>query len=339
MPVPRRVLIAALVVGVLVALGAGLYLALAGAVVTTARAEIGPAVDLVYATGFVEAEHPVTVSSRLTAPVMAVLVDEGQAVVQGQPLIRLDGSEQAALLAQARSDAHGRALTGQRIVTLYGQGWVTRAARDDAVTAERSAGAAATALAARLDQTTVRAGIAGVVLRREVEPGELAVPGKELLVLGDPARARVTATVDERDIPRVAIGQPVLLSTDAMPGRVLTGHVGEITPGGDPTQRAFRVRIALDPAVDGARALPFGLTLEVNIMTRRHDRAVLVPARAVADGHVWNVDHGRARRRTVRAGIAGADRIEIVSGLAAGETVVLDPPAGLGDGDRVRVRP
>lgn len=302
------------------------------ATVTTAPVERGPAAELVYATGFIEAEHPVTVSSRVTAPVEEVLVREGDRIVPGQPLVRLDDSEQRALLAQARADARGKSLAERRVSTLYSQGWVTRAARDEAVAVGQASRASVSALEARLDQMTVRAGISGVVLKREVEPGDLATPGTELFQLGDPARARVTATVDERDIPRVRVGQVALLSTDALPGKVIRARVTEITPGGDPGQRAFRVRIGFD----GATGLPFGLTLEVNIVTREHDGALLVPAGAVTEGHVWLVRGGRVERRAVRTGIAGTEKVEIVSGLAAGDRVVVNAPEGLEEGDRVR---
>ncbi|PEQ13781.1 efflux transporter periplasmic adaptor subunit [Novosphingobium sp. PC22D] len=294
--------------------------------------ERGPATALVYATGFVEAEHPVTVSSRLTAPVVEVLVREGERVARSQPLVRLDGSEQEAMLRQAEADARGKALAEKRVTTLYGQGWVTRAARDEAVAAGDASRANAAALAARLDQMTVRAGISGIVLTRDVEPGDLATPGKALMQLGDPAQARVTATVDERDIARVRVGQQALMSSDALPGKVVRGTVTEITPGGDPDQRSFRVRIGLARAAD----LPFGLTLEVNIVTARHENALLVPASAVTDGRVWVVEQGRAKGREVRTGIAGTDQVEILAGLAADESVIVNPPEGLEDGDRVR---
>lgn len=300
--------------------------------VRTAMATIGPAVELVYATGFVEPAHPVTVSSRITAPVLGVLVDEGAGVTRGQALVRLDDSEQHALLAQAAADARGRTLAEQRVTTLFAQGWATRAARDEAVSAAQAARAQVAALGARLDQMTLRAGISGIVLKRDVEPGDLAIPGKAMLELGDPASARVTATIDERDVVRVRAGQAALLSTDALDGKVFRGRVSEITPGGDPDQRAFRVRIALE---EGA-SLPFGLTLEVNIIAREHVAVVLVPASAIVDGHVWLVRDGHAMKRTVRTGITGTDRIEILSGLAAGDSVVVNPPEGLSDGDRVR---
>ncbi len=187
------------------------------------------------------------------------------------------------------------------------------------------------ALGARLDQLTARASISGVVLKRDVEPGDLATPGKELMQLGDPAQSRVTATVDERDILRIHAGQPVLMSTDALPGRILRGHVTQITPGDDPNQRAFRVRIGLQRS----ETLPFGLTLEVNIVSQRRDSALLVPASALSDGKVWRVEDGRARRHPIRTGIAGMTKVEIRSGLSAGDSVIVDPPKDLEEGERV----
>ncbi len=329
----RKSIVLLIVLAVLAG-AAGLWWTQGGsaAKVTVAAVERGLAADLVYATGYVEPEHPVIVSSRVTAPVAAVLVREGDRVAAGQALVRLDASEQQALLAQARADAQAKTLNERRVATLFGQGWVTAAANDTARATGQAARAQVAALEARLDQMTVRAGISGVVLKRDVEPGDLAVPGKTLIQLGDPAQVRVTATVDERDIVRVHPGQVALLSTDALPGKVIRGRVREITPGGDPGQRAFRVRIALDPGT----SLPFGLTLEINVVTREHDKALLVPAGALAEGKVWLVRDGRAVQVPVRTGITGTEKVEVLSGLKAGDSVIVNPPEGLEDGGRVR---
>jgi RND family efflux transporter MFP subunit len=302
--------------------------------VHAAAAARGEAVELVYATGFIEAEQPVSLSARLTAPVVAITAQEGDHVRKGQPLVVLDASEQKELLAQAQAERRGAELAQNRIETLYRQGWVTRAARDQAAATADAARAGAQAAEARLTNNVVRAPFDGIVLKRDVEPGDLAMPGTVLMQLGDPRRLRVTATVDERDIVGVRPGQDVLLSSESLPGRVLHGRVRAITPGGDPTQRAFRVRLRLNDAM----ALPFGLTLEANIVTRKHGSALLVPASAYGQGSVWIVDTGdRARRRPVRTGIMGGDKVEIVSGLHDGELVIMSPSTHLTDGVKVRV--
>lgn len=316
---------------VLAAASAWLVVRARGEAVETAQAERGEAVDLVYATGFVEPQQPVQVSARLTAPVRQVLVAEGQKVAAGQKLVLLDDAEQRGLLAQARAQAEDAALTLGRVTKLYQQGWVTKAAYDQAVAADKAAKASVEALKARVDQTIVRAGIAGVVLKQDVYPGDLAVPGKELMQLGDPALARVTATVDERDITRVRVGQEALMSSEAL-AKVVHGRVTEITPSGDPSQRAFRVRIGIARGDE----LPFGLTLEVNIVTGKHENALLVPASAITGDHLFVVSDGRAHERKVTVGITGPEKAEIVTGLKPGETVVVSPPETLEDGGKVR---
>ncbi len=301
--------------------------------VATTQVRRGEAVELVYATGFIEPEQPVSLSARLTAPVIEVGAQEGERVRKGQPLVVLDAAEQQGLLAQAQAGRRGAELAEQRVVTLHGQGWMTRAARDQAVATAAAARAGERAALARVASNVVRAPIDGIVLKRDVEPGDLAVPGKVLMQLGDPARVRITATVDERDIVGIRAGQDVLLSSDSFPGRVMKGTVRTITPAGDPAQRAFRVRLALADAAE----LPFGLTLEANIVTRRRSGALLVPTTAQAGGAVWTVDgEGRAHRRPVKIGIAGHDAVEVLGGLRQGETVIVSPPEGLSEGARVR---
>lgn len=311
----------------------GAYLLWAGQAREVAIATVrrGLALELVYATGFVEPEQPVSVAARVTAPVMAVLVEEGQRVTRGQALVRLADDEQRAAIGQARAERIKAARDEARVLALYRQGWVTRAARDQAVAAADVTRAAEGMMAARSGQYVLRAGISGIVLKRDVEPGDLASPIRTLMTLGDPAYVRITATVDERDVPRVRVGQQALMSTEAFPGRIMRARVREVTPGGDPAQRAFRVRLA----VENAPPLPLGLTLEVNIVTRRVESAVLAPAAALSGDRLWVVSEGRARVRTVRTGISGADQVQILSGVRPGETVIVNPPDGLENGERV----
>jgi RND family efflux transporter MFP subunit len=322
-----------IVVALVIGLGAWFFWQGRTIAVTVARAHEGSAVELVYATGFVEAQQPVAIASRVTAPVMRILVAEGERVRRGQALVLLDDSEQRGLLSQAAAQRRGAVQDESRTLALVSRGWVTRASRDKVVSAANAARAAEASAIARLDQYVLRAGIDGVVLKRDVEPGDLAVPSRTLMQLGDPARIRITATVDERDVPRIRVGQPAMMSSDAWPGRIIRAHVSEITPGGDPNQRAFRARLLTDKP----ETLPIGLTLEVNVVTRRTDRALLVPASALIDDHVWVIEDNHVASRAVKTGIVGADEVEILSGLKAGDMVVTAPPGELAEGKRVKV--
>jgi len=292
----------------------------------------GPALDVVYATGFVEVENPAEISARMTAPVTQVLVREGDVVRKGQILARLDAGEQQSTLAQLSAQRRNAQAQARRTQQLYAQGWATIAARDSTLSAAQAARAAEDAAAARLAQFQVTATSAGIVLRRDVEPGDMATPAKRLFIVGDPATLKVTATIDERDVVRLKVGQEALLSSDAYVGKIFHARVRDITLSGDPTQRAFRARLALEDK----EALPVGLTFEVNIVTRRVDQALLVPSSAVVDGAVWRVVEGRVERRLVKIGISGIDKSEVISGLAAGDTVVMKPPKDMKAGQRIR---
>jgi RND family efflux transporter MFP subunit len=145
----------------------------------------------------------------------------------------------------------------------------------------------------------------------------------------------VVAEVDEEDIPRVVVGQPVLIAADGFPGRTLSGKVDRITPKGDPVNKNYRVRVLLPDDTP----LLIGMTVETNIVVRRIEDAVLAPVDAVVDGRVWVVEDGRVRARTVETGIRGRDRFQILNGLRPEEIVVVAPPEGLKEGARVRWRP
>jgi len=292
----------------------------------------GPAVEFVYATGYVEPRRPVSVVARTTAPVRAVLVEEGDRVRCGQPLILLDNGEQRMLVDQAAAARLQAVLDERRKLTLFAQGWVARAARDQAVATANGARAGEAAARARLDQMVVRAGIDGVVLKRDVQPGDLAAPSRTLLQIGNIHDLWVTATVDERDIPRLAVGQVALLKSDAWPGRVIHGRLVDLTPGGDPDQRAFRVRIVPDERSD----LPIGLTFEVNIQVRQALRALLIPNAAIRDGAVWKIVDGHAVRQPIETGIVGTETTEVRTGLGQGDAVIFAPPPDLRPGAAVK---
>jgi len=141
--------------------------------------------------------------------------------------------------------------------------------------------------------------------------------------------------VDEEDIARVAIGQEVLIRADAFPGRIFRGAVNSITPKGDPVARSYRVRVTFSEPTP----LLIGMTTETNIVVRKTDDALLLPPSALQNGRVWRVRDGRLEARSVKAGASGAERVEILEGVAEGDAIVAVPGADLRAGTRVRTQP
>jgi RND family efflux transporter MFP subunit len=296
-----------------------------------ATARVGEAVDAVYASGVVEYVRQARVAPVVTAPISSTLAQEGQDVRRGQTLAQLDDGPQTGIVLQLEAQAAQARAAADRTQRLFDAGFAAKAANDDAQAQRRAAEAAAASARARLADYRIKAPFAGRVLRRDAEPGDLATAGQPLFVIADLTSARVTADVDERDVGRLSPGQDAVVRADAFPQQVFRARIREITPQGDATGRVFRVRLSLPP---GSPLRP-GMTVETNLVVGRRLRALLVPTAAVSRGAVWTVEEGRARRHAVRTGAVGAGQAEIVQGLTAGATVVLNPPADLKDGRRV----
>ncbi|MFM2150692.1 MAG: hypothetical protein RLZZ187_2998 [Pseudomonadota bacterium] len=318
--------------------------------VPVAMATAGPALEAVYATGAVEPVNWARVGPATRARIVAVLVEEGARVREGETLARLDDRQFRLLADEAEARARFAADDLARTRTLVARDIAARATLERAERDARAARAAADALIQRLDDYLVRAPTDGVVLRRDAEVGEVVDTPASLFWIGEPRPLRVTAEVDEEDIARVEIGQAVLLRADAFPGEVMTAEVAQITPKGDTTRKAYRVRLNLPDTTP----LLIGMTVEANIVLRRTAEAILVPptavvlptasrgAPAVATGPtraatIWVVEKETAQRREVEIGVQGPRATEVRRGLAAGETVILAPPAGLRDGQVVRL--
>ena len=320
-----------------------LLLALAGAwvwrslppSVAVATATTGPAVQAVYATGNVEPVHWAKVGPAVRARITAVLVEEGARVTDGQPMARLDDREAQHRAEEAEARANFAQEDLARVRTLVARDVASRAALDRAEAEARAVRAVAEAAKRRLDDYIVRAPSAGLVLRRDAEVGEVVDTPAALFWIGEPKPLRITAEVDEEDIAQIREGQRALLRADAFAGQVLNARVTQITPKGDATRKAYRVRLALPEDTP----LMIGMTVEANIVLRETATAVLIPPAAFRGDHVFVVQGEVARRRQVTVGVQGPRAVEIRQGIAAGDVVVLDPPQGLKDGQAIRLRP
>jgi RND family efflux transporter MFP subunit len=304
--------------------------------------------------GTVTAKRTAALSSRVTAPVAAVHADTGDRVARGQLLVEIDPAAAAGQLAQARGGL-GQAEAALALAERNHRRYQALADADaasaleldqarteldrarSAVEQARGAVAAAGSVAA---EARVVAPFAGRVVRREVEVGDLAVPGRPLLVIESEGGRRLALAVPEGAVAAAGLGLGAMVPVrlDARPDLgELAGTVVEMTPGADPAAHAYTVEIGL-PEVDGAPA-PSGTAGRGRIELPGAGReAVAVPAAAVLrrgglEVVVVRDAGGRAQSRAVTVGetLAGG-RVEVLSGLAGGESVLVGlgapPPAG-----------
>jgi RND family efflux transporter MFP subunit len=324
-------LVAAAVVGAAVFAGLRLFGPPTVSVATPTR---GPAIQAVYATGTVEPSVMLPIAPRVTGRLVRLAVDEGATVRRGQVLAQLEADDMRASVSELQARARQARDDLARAQKLLDAGVATRVNRDRARTELRALEAQISRMQAQLGYTELRAPADGLVIRRDGEVGELMTVNQPVFWLSCCAPLRIEAEVDEEDMPQVKLGQAVLIRADAFPDQVFNGRVQEITPKGDAVARSYRVRVALPETTP----LMIGMTAETNILISRRDNAVLVPAAAVSDGEVWVVTDGRAERRAVRTGVSSGTRIEVLEGLSGSETLILDAPATLEAGQRVRVQ-
>ena len=295
----------------------------------------GTAAEIVYATGAVEPVRWARVASLIRDRIIELCDCEGKAVSKGDVLARLDDRElRAALLElKAREDFIKREVS--RVTELMGRGSATTQAYERASMDLRQIQALISVQMEKLDDYVITAPMEGVVLRRDGEVGEIAEVGQILFRVGVLKPLQVVAEVNEEDIPRVAVGQAVLLRTDAFPNGRLAGTVREITPMGDAVAKTYRIRVALPEDTP----LKPGMSVEANVVIREKPNALLIPADAVQGTTVAVIKGDRIERRNVELGIRGNRAVEVVAGLGENERVASQIPADLADSARIRIKP
>lgn len=304
------------------------------ATVLVAPAERGTVVDAIYAAGSVEPTVMLPIAPRVGGRLAERHVDEGAAVRKGQVLARLDDADLTGAVDEQRARTEYARGQHTRIAALAARGFVSAGEGERARTELAAAEAALRRLLAQRGYMALTAPADGTIIRRDGEAGQYVGAGQAVFVLACCAPLRVTVDIDEEDINRVRIGQPVLLKAGAVPGRLFEGTVSEVTPKGDPVARSYRVRVKLaDP-----QSLQTGMTVDANLIVAKRDRVLLLPAGAIQDNAVWVVADNRLRRRAVETGIRNGRRSEIVRGLDGNEQVVLQPDGTLRDGQLVRPR-
>jgi RND family efflux transporter MFP subunit len=291
--------------------------------------------------GIIEAVNQGTVAAQTSGRVEAILYDVDDFVPAGAVIIRLRATEQRAGLLQAEAalrEATAREVEAQtryqRMADMYDRRVVPKATLDEAVANREAAVARLAAARAALQSakegvayTEVRAPYAGVVTKRLVQVGETVSPGTALMSGISLQYLRVTV-----DIPQSIVEQVRRIKKGAV---YVEGHRIEATkvmvfPEAAAPSSTFRARLELP---ENATDLYPGMFVKVGFVTGEVDR-MLVPARSLVERSevtaVYVIDAGgRTTLRQVRVGDRFDDRVEILSGLAAGERVALDPLAAM----------
>jgi HlyD family secretion protein len=192
----------------------------------------------------------------------------------------------------------------------------------------------------KLAQGQVLAPSSGVLISRDVEVGDIVQPGKALMVLAASGQTQVLVQIDEKNLAKIALGQKALGSADAFASQQFDAVVAYINPGVDATRGSVEVKLAVaqPPAY-----LRQDMTVSIDIETARRTAAVVLPTSTLEDAAsdkpwVLVVRNKRAVKQFVTLGLLGDTRVEVLSGVVAGEGVVPLSKTGVKEGQRVRPR-
>jgi RND family efflux transporter MFP subunit len=294
---------------------------------------IGPAITSVYASGTVEASVMLPLAPRVGGRLVMLRSDEHSRIRKGLILAQLEDIDVNSNIAQLEANAAFARTDLERYTRLRQENAIAPQTYDRALASWKTAAAAVRQAKAQAGYMTLRAPDDCEVIQRDGEVGQFIAANTPIFWLSCHSHLRISALVDEEDVSMVKPGQPVLIRADAFAGRTFQAQVTEITPKGDAVGRSYRVRIELP--VD--TPLQIGMTTESNIIVRKNDRAILVPAQAIARDRVWKVVGDKAVQVRVTTGAKNKDWTEIRSGISANDTLLRDGGAKPGNSPTIRL--
>lgn len=288
------------------------------------------------AVGTVRAKLRATISPKISGRVERLLVVPGQTVTNGQLLAQIDAREIQARLNQALAVREQAQLELKRVQQLVAGGTAAQAELDRAVMQAGVAAGAVQEVETTLGFAKVTAPFTGLITRKLADVGDLAAPGQSLLEMEDPTVLRLEADVPEALIDRIKLGDRLRVHIASLP-LALEGVVNEMDPVADPGSRTFRVKLDLPPT-PGLRSGAFGRVA----VTVGETSTLRVPAAAlVVRGQmemVFVITNQAAQLRLVKTGKRIGSEVELVSGVRAGENVVIENAVQLADGQPVSLK-
>lgn len=307
--------------------------------------------------GALRARNQAVVKAKVAGEIREVLVREGEAVTAGQVLIRIDGSEYQARIAQATGAL--QAARGQLEIaskardnnrTLLDKGFISKNAFDNSASQYAIAQANIDSARGALDiaqkslaDTVLRAPIAGLISRRSVQPGEKVSADNLLLEIVDLRQMEMEASVPAPDIAQIKLGQPVSIHIDGL-SQAITGSVVRINPTTEAGSRSILAYILINNPDGALRGGMFG---QAELTLSQKSGVLSVPQSAIrqADGRaiVYVLENGVLTEKAVTLGLEGNDdngaAVEITAGLTSGAQIVKANLGNLQAGTPARLVP
>jgi membrane fusion protein (multidrug efflux system) len=313
--------------------------------VETQVVEKRPFEEVITITGTVQANRDVTVSAEESGVIRQIFVEKGTPVSAGRALAKIDDRVLRAQVDQARAAAEFARETWERRRRLWEEDQVGSelAYLEARYNAEQTAANLA-ALEERLDRTTIRAPISGVMDSREIEVGSMVTVGTPVARIVSLNPVKVTGGVPERYAPDVSVGSHARVTFDfnVLDSEVYEGDISFVGSAVNPRNRTFPVELQL---ANPGRVIKPEMVANIEVIRRSLQESIVAPQEAlvrVETGYVAFVvvEHdGRevAEVRSLELGPSQRDLVVVNSGLAPGDRLIVVGQQQVADGDRVTV--
>lgn len=278
-------------------------------------------------------------SSEISGRIVNVLVKEGSRVSAGQTLATIKKDAIEVDVTQAQNNLQNAIIDNQRYENAYKTGGVTKQQLDNSRLQLKNAQAAVRAQSVKINDTSIRAGISGIINKRMVEPGTVVSPGTPMFEIVNINSLKLSVLVDESQIGRIQLGQEVAINVNVLPEDSFSGRITFIAPKSDASLN-FPVEIE----VKNNGKLKAGMYATAIFKTNNGaetQNMLTVPAEAfvngVSSGQLFIVQNGVAKLIKVTVGKVYGDKVQILSGLNGGEQVVTSGQINLDNGSKVNI--
>jgi HlyD family secretion protein len=307
---------------------------------------------LLSATGYLVADRQSKITPKISGKVVRLNFDVGDKVTRGQVLAVLESTTMEAQLAEADAALGQAQQEYNRQLALWKQGVTSRSLLDNAEAQLKAARARVAQIRINMTDMTVRAPFDGTIATKNTEVGEVissvtlgqvsgTLPAGAICTIVDLNTLEVVADVNEGSIGQLSEGQPAEVTVDAFPNRKWRGVLRQIIPTADRAKAIVQVKVKI--VNPDARLLPEMSATASFLQTERSDSElrepprIWLPSSALSDGRVAVVDaNKRIAWRRVSTGLVREERVEITSGVRAGDRVVIENPDRLKEGALVR---
>jgi RND family efflux transporter MFP subunit len=307
--------------------------------VVTQKVELAEISNTMELTGSVEATRVARLASPAEGPVCNCNLREGDPVKEGERVLSI-GRKKAteALLLSAKQDVKTEKEELARIEQLVESGAIPKDQLDLARTKFQRATAQREKVKETSDDYEVMAPWDGIISKVMVSDGNYVVPRTVMVEIFDPKSLVVRSAVPEAQSQGLRLGMEVAVKLDAYNGKTFRGKVSRIYPELD---RRMRTRTAEVEVVDAVDLVP-GMFARLNLTLKSEKDTIAVPSEAVIVTPkglrvAYVVEDGKAQQRKITTGIEGGGKIQILSGIKAGDQIVVAGNEKLKDGVGVRL--